>query len=177
MAEELGYSEITPTRYGNYDRSGDAWARRNGVNFHHESSGRYIEFVPNDIHSFSHTGGTYQLANTTAFQRSAIRGIGMGSRYLGYAGMAYGAYQDGTSLYNEFQISRTTGNYSNTAWEGARIATAWTAAAAGAEVGAEIGAWGFAAGPVVGAVTTLLGGLIGGAIGYWAGSETVNGLH
>ena len=178
MAENMGMGdEIRATRHGNYDRSGEAWARRNGVRFHHEPGGRSIQFVPTEIHNFNHYGGGHHLRNTTPFQRQFLRGIGTGGRYLGYAGMVYGAYTDGTSLYNEFQISRTTGNYSNTAWEGARIGTAWTAAAAGATLGAKIGAWGFAAGPIVGGITTLLGGAIGGGIGYFAGESAVNALH
>ena len=147
-------------------------AERN--NFHHDPTGRFIEFVPNEIHKYPHNGGTRVLTST---QLKVVRGIGMGGRVLGVAGMLYGAYQDGSSLYNEFQISRTTGNSSNTAWEGARVATAWTGAAAGAKLGASIGAWGFAAGPVVGAVTTLLGGAIGGALGYWGGSTIVDSMH
>jgi YD repeat-containing protein len=177
MAEQMGYDFTRGPRNGNYTTAGDRWAKLNNVRLHHEGSGRFAEWVPTDIHNYPHRGGGYNMANTTAFQRSAVRGIGMGGRVLGVAGMAYGAYQDGTSLYNEFQISRTTGNYSNTAWEGARIATAWTGAAAGAKIGASIGAWGFAAGPIVGAVTTLLGGAIGGAIGYWGGSTIVDSLH
>jgi YD repeat-containing protein len=173
MAEQMGYDFKKGPINGEYTTAGNKWAQEHNVSFHHEASGKYIEWVPKDIHNtYKHFGGAYNLKNTLWSRR-----IGMGGRYLGYAGMAYGIYEDGNSLINEFQISRTTGNYSNTAWEGARIATAWTAAAAGAQVGAEIGAWGFAAGPVVGAITTLLGGAIGGAVGYWAGSEAVNGLH
>jgi YD repeat-containing protein len=178
MAENMGMGdEIRATRNGHYDRSGEAWARRNGVRFHHAPDGRSIQFVPNDIHNFNHYGGGHHLRNTTPFQRSFLRGIGTGGRYLGYAGMAYGVYEDGGRLLNEFQISRTTGNYSNTAWEGARIGTAWTAAAAGASLGAKIGAWGFAGGPIVGGITTLLGGAIGGGIGYFLGESAINALH
>ena len=162
--------ELTAERLGMSKSALQRWARTNGVNLHHDPSGRSMQFVRNEYHRLPHNGGGNHLRSTTPLQRTALRGIGGGTRALGAAGMAYGAYQDGKSLYNEFQISQETGDYSNTAIEAGRITAGWSGAALGAQLGARIGMLGFYGGPVVGAVTTVLGGAIGGALGYAAGS-------
>jgi phage tail tape-measure protein len=97
--------------------------------------------------------------------------IATGARYLGVAGMAYGAYADGTSLYNQYQISQQTGSYANTAAEATRIAGGWAGAWAAGTAGAELGAVaGTTFGPVGTVVGGVIGGVAGGALGYVGGS-------
>jgi phage tail tape-measure protein len=92
-------------------------------------------------------------------------------RWAGRGMMVVGAVQDGTSLYSEYQKSQSTGNYSNTYNEAARVAGGWSGAWAGGQALGTMGAtWGLAFGPVGSVVGGALGGLIGGGLGYWGGS-------
>ena len=94
------------------------------------------------------------------------------ARPLGRAAVVVGVGMDTYSLAREANQSRRTGNWNNTAVEGARIAGGWGGAYAGAKTlgvaGATIGAFG---GPVGIAVGGAVGGIIGGVGGYWAGSN------
>jgi hypothetical protein len=86
--------------------------------------------------------------------------------------MAYGAYVDGSSLYDQYHISQKTGDYSNTVTEGERIAGGWggayvvgtTFAESGAAVGFVFG------GPVGAAIVGVGAGAVGGTLGYLGGS-------
>lgn len=146
---------------------------------HHNEDGFTIDLVERDLHgNIPHQGAASLLRKwSEPWRPIAIRDAGhiaAGGRVLGYVGMAYGAYVDGKSLYDQYQISKKTGDYSNTYWEGARIGAAWGTAAVMGEDGALIGAeLGLVGGPVGVAVGGLIGGAIMGGIGYWIGSQTV----
>lgn len=122
-----------------------------------------------------HTGGASILrgwdAQGTPLEFYNANRIATGARYLGGAGMAYGAYADGKSLYGQYQISQQTGSYANTLAEGTRIAGGWAGAWAVGGAGAQFGAgFGTAFGPVGTVVGGVLGGAVGGMLGYADGS-------
>jgi hypothetical protein len=101
--------------------------------------------------------------------------IAGGARAVGTVGLAVGAYVDGKSLYEQYNISQHTGDYSNTTKEAVRIGAAWTMSIAmgqqGALLGAEIGT--FVGGPVGFVVGGLIGGALFGGFGYYVGSQLV----
>jgi hypothetical protein len=75
-------------------------------------------------------------------------------------------------------LSTQTGDYTNTAIEGTRIAAGWTAAAAVGGEFAEVGATvGFALGGPVGSALLGVGlGAIGGGLGYFGASTVVTNV-
>jgi hypothetical protein len=91
---------------------------------------------------------------------------------LGRVAVVAGAVMDGHSLATQINISRQTGDWSNTVQEGSRIAGGWTGAVVGAKAGGSLGAAiGTFIAPGIGTmVGGAVGGLIGGAAGYLAGS-------
>ena len=108
----------------------------------------------------------------TRFESGAGRTL-QAAKPLGRAAVVGGAALDGFSLAKEVQASRKTGDWSNTAQEGARIAGGWTGAVVGAKAAGSAGAAiGTLIAPGIGTVVGgAVGGLIGGAVGYIAGSS------
>jgi hypothetical protein len=90
---------------------------------------------------------------------------------------AVGIATDSYSLYNQYQISAQTGNYTNTYQESIRIAGGWTGAWAVGTAGAEFGAgFGLVFGPMGAVVGGAIGGLAGGIAGYIGGSYASVGI-
>ena len=125
---------------------------------------------------WNHKGaGGFGITDHTAASRfeSGVGRTLRAAKPLGRAAVVVGAALDGASLYQQVQVSRKTGDWSNTAQEGARIAGGWTGAIVGAKT---LGTAGAAIGTVIGGpigtvVGGAVGGLIGGAAGYFAGSS------
>lgn len=92
---------------------------------------------------------------------------------FGYVGTAVGLTLDGISLNREYQLSKATGDYTNTYREATRITGAWTGAAAfGAYIGTQAAAFCAPIYPPVGpAACGVLGGLGGAIYGYAMGDE------
>ena len=125
---------------------------------------------------WNHKGaGGFGIPDHTAATRFE-GGVGrtlQAAKPLGRAAVVVGAALDGFSLAKEVQTSRKTGDWSNTAQEGARIAGGWTGAVVGAKAAGSAGAAiGTLIAPGIGTVVGgAVGGLIGGAVGYIAGSS------
>jgi hypothetical protein len=109
-----------------------------------------------------------------------------GLRVAGGALTVVGVATDSYSLGTEINQSLQTGQWSNTAREGARIGGGWSGAWAGAtvggtigaEFGAGIGAFFFGAGAVPGAaIGGFIGGLAGGIGGYSTGSHAATTVY
>ncbi len=147
------------------------------LTLHHDPNGVTMKMVNSTVHNnVPHAGGASVLRNwsetATPGQIHSANGIARAGRALGVVGMAVGAYVDGKTLVNEFNQSRATGDYTNTAKAATTIAGGWGGAAAGGWAGAQSGAaLGALAGPVGAAVGGLVGGAIGGAVGYLGGSS------
>ena len=125
---------------------------------------------------WNHKGaGGFGLPDHTAATRfeSGVGRTLQAAKPLGRAAVVVGAALDGFSLAKEVQTSRKTGDWSNTAQEGARIAGGWTGAVVGAKAAGSAGAAiGTLIAPGIGTVVGgAVGGLIGGAVGYMAGSS------
>ena len=125
---------------------------------------------------WNHKGaGGFGIPDHTAATRfeSGVGRTLQAAKPLGRAAVVVGAALDGFSLAKEVQTSRKTGDWSNTAQEGARIAGAWTGAVVGAKAAGSAGAAiGTLIAPGIGTVVGgAVGGLIGGAVGYIAGSS------
>jgi len=177
---ELGRNALRE-RYGlASDAEAQRWLRERNLTPHHNPNGFSLDLIPSDLHNTArggipHTGGASILrdwrVNGTPQQFYRANQIATGARYLGIAGMAYGAYVDGSSLYNQYQISQQTGNYANTATEATRIAGGWAGAWAVGAAGAEFGAgFGTVFGPIGTVVGGIIGGIGGGILGYAGGS-------
>ena len=124
---------------------------------------------------WNHKGaGGFGIPDHTAATRfeSGVGRTLQAAKPLGRAAVVVGAALDGFSLAREVQTSRKTGDWSNTAQEGARIAGGWTGAVVGAKAAGSAGAAiGTLIAPGIGTVVGgAVGGLIGGAVGYIAGS-------
>ena len=124
---------------------------------------------------WNHKGaGGFGIPDHTAATRfeSGVGRTLQAAKPLGRAAVVVGAALDGFSLTKEVQASRKTGDWSNTAQEGARIAGGWTGAVVGAKAAGSAGAAiGTLIAPGIGTVVGgAVGGLIGGAVGYIAGS-------
>lgn len=124
---------------------------------------------------WNHRGaGGFGIPDHTAATRfeSGVGRTLQAAKPLGRAAVVVGAALDGFSLAKEVQASRKTGDWSNTAQEGARIAGGWTGAVVGAKAAGSAGAAiGTLIAPGIGTVVGgAVGGLIGGAVGYMAGS-------
>ena len=124
---------------------------------------------------WNHKGaGGFGIPDHTAATRfeSGVGRTLQAAKPLGRAAVVVGAALDGFSLTKEVQTSRKTGDWSNTAQEGARIAGGWTGAVVGAKAAGSAGAAiGTLIAPGIGTVVGgAVGGLIGGAVGYMAGS-------
>ena len=124
---------------------------------------------------WNHKGaGGFGIPDHTAATRfeSGVGRTLQAAKPLGRAAVVVGAALDGASLYEQVQLSRQTGDWSNTAQEGARIAGGWTGAVAGAKLAGTAGAAiGTFIAPGIGTIVGgAVGGLIGGAVGYMAGS-------
>jgi hypothetical protein len=95
-------------------------------------------------------------------------------RGVGGVMMATGAYLDGRSLLTQYNLSYSSGDYSNTVNESARIGGGWGAAYFGGQalgsIGAEVGT---AFGPIGTAVGGVIGGVVGSGLGYWGGNYAV----
>jgi hypothetical protein len=163
------------------DNAAKEWLRQRNLTLHHAADGVRLELIPSDLHNTArggipHAGGSTILRNWdysqgTPMQFYNANRIAAGARYVGAAGMAYGAYADASSLYGEYQISQQSGNYANTINEATRIAGGWTGAWAVGAAGAQFGAgFGTAFGPVGTVVGGIVGGAIGGVLGYAGGS-------
>ena len=162
------------------DQAAKDWLRDRSLTLHHNANGLSLDLIPSDLHNTAnggirHTGGASILrswdAPGTPLQYYRANQLATGARYLGAAGIAYGAYTDGTSLYNQFQTSRQTGSYGNTAAEATRIVGGWAGAWAVSTAGAEFGAgFGSVFGPMGTVAGGVIGGAVGGAFGYWGGS-------
>ena len=125
---------------------------------------------------WNHKGaGGFGIPDHTAATRfeSGVGRTLQAAKPLGRAAVVGGAALDGFSLTKEVQASRKTGDWSNTAQEGARIAGGWTGAVVGAKAAGSAGAAiGTLIAPGIGTVVGgAVGGLIGGAVGYIAGSS------
>ena len=125
---------------------------------------------------WNHKGaGGFGIPDHTAATRfeSGVGRTLQAAKPLGRAAVVVGAALDGFSLAKEVQTSRKTGDWSNTAQEGARIAGGWTGAVVGAKAAGSAGAAiGTLIAPGIGTVVGgAVGGLIGGAVGYIAGSS------
>ena len=125
---------------------------------------------------WNHKGaGGFGIPDHTAATRfeSGVGRTLQAAKPLGRAAVVVGAALDGFSLTKEVQASRKTGDWSNTAQEGARIAGGWTGAVVGAKAAGSAGAAiGTLIAPGIGTVVGgAVGGLIGGAVGYIAGSS------
>ena len=125
---------------------------------------------------WNHRGaGGFGIPDHTAATRfeSGVGRTLQAAKPLGRAAVVVGAALDGFSLAKEVQTSRKTGDWSNTAQEGARIAGGWTGAVVGAKAAGSAGAAiGTLIAPGIGTVVGgAVGGLIGGAVGYMAGSS------
>ena len=125
---------------------------------------------------WNHRGaGGFGIPDHTAATRfeSGVGRTLQAAKPLGRAAVVVGAALDGFSLAKEVQASRKTGDWSNTAQEGARIAGGWTGAVVGAKAAGSAGAAiGTLIAPGIGTVVGgAVGGLIGGAVGYIAGSS------
>ena len=125
---------------------------------------------------WNHKGaGGFGIPDHTAATRfeSGVGRTLQAAKPLGRAAVVVGAALDGFSLAREVQTSRKTGDWSNTAQEGARIAGGWTGAVVGAKAAGSAGAAiGTLIAPGIGTVVGgAVGGLIGGAVGYIAGSS------
>ena len=125
---------------------------------------------------WNHRGaGGFGIPDHTAATRfeSGVGRTLQAAKPLGRAAVVVGAALDGFSLAKEVQTSRKTGDWSNTAQEGARIAGGWTGAVVGAKAAGSAGAAiGTLIAPGIGTVVGgAVGGLIGGAVGYIAGSS------
>lgn len=125
---------------------------------------------------WNHKGaGGFGIPDHTAATRfeSGVGRTLQAAKPLGRAAVVVGAALDGFSLAKEVQTSRKTGDWSNTAQEGARIAGGWTGAVVGAKAAGSAGAAiGTLIAPGIGTVVGgAVGGLIGGAVGYMAGSS------
>ena len=125
---------------------------------------------------WNHKGaGGFGIPDHTAATRfeSGVGRTLQAAKPLGRAAVVVGAALDGFSLAKEVQASRKTGDWSNTAQEGARIAGGWTGAVVGAKAAGSAGAAiGTLIAPGIGTVVGgAVGGLIGGAVGYIAGSS------
>ena len=125
---------------------------------------------------WNHKGaGGFGIPDHTAATRfeSGVGRTLQAAKPLGRAAAVVGAALDGFSLAKEVQTSRKTGDWSNTAQEGARIAGGWTGAVVGAKAAGSAGAAiGTLIAPGIGTVVGgAVGGLIGGAVGYMAGSS------
>ena len=125
---------------------------------------------------WNHKGaGGFGIPDHTAATRfeSGVGRTLQAAKPLGRAAAGVGAALDGFSLAKEVQTSRKTGDWSNTAQEGARIAGGWTGAVVGAKAAGSAGAAiGTLIAPGIGTVVGgAVGGLIGGAVGYIAGSS------
>ena len=125
---------------------------------------------------WNHKGaGGFGIPDHTAATRfeSGVGRTLQAAKPLGRAAVVVGAALDGFSLTKEVQTSRKTGDWSNTAQEGARIAGGWTGAVVGAKAAGSAGAAiGTLIAPGIGTVVGgAVGGLIGGAVGYIAGSS------
>ena len=125
---------------------------------------------------WNHKGaGGFGIPDHTAATRfeSGVGRTLQAAKPLGRAAAVVGAALDGFSLAKEVQTSRKTGDWSNTAQEGARIAGGWTGAVVGAKAAGSAGAAiGTLIAPGIGTVVGgAVGGLIGGAVGYIAGSS------
>ncbi|WP_420998317.1 hypothetical protein ACKI2N_031955 [Cupriavidus sp. 30B13] len=165
------------------DDAAKQWLRERGLTLHHNANGLSLDLIPSDLHNtrnggIPHTGGASILRNWdaqgTPLEFFNANRIATGARYLGAAGMAYGAYADGKSFYGQYQVSEQTGNYANTVAEAARIAGGWAGAWAVGGALAEVGAGvGTAFGPVGTVAGGVIGGAIGGVLGYEGGSYTV----
>ena len=125
---------------------------------------------------WNHKGaGGFNIPDHTAATRFES-GVGRTlqiAKPLGRAAVVVGAALDGFSLAKEVRASRQSGDWSNTAQEGARIAGGWTGAVVGAKAAGSVGAAiGTFIAPGIGTVVGgAVGGLIGGAVGYMAGSN------
>ena len=125
---------------------------------------------------WNHRGaGGFGIPDHTAATRfeSGVGRTLQAAKPLGRAAVVVGEALDGFSLAKEVQTSRKTGDWSNTAQEGARIAGGWTGAVVGAKAAGSAGAAiGTLIAPGIGTVVGgAVGGLIGGAVGYIAGSS------
>lgn len=125
---------------------------------------------------WNHKGaGGFGIPDHTAATRfeSGVGRTLQAAKPLGRAAVVVGAALDGFSLAKEVQTSRKTGDWSNTAQEGARIAGGWTGAVVVAKAAGSAGAAiGTLIAPGIGTVVGgAVGGLIGGAVGYMAGSS------
>jgi hypothetical protein len=100
--------------------------------------------------------------------------INVFGRGVGRITMATGAYLDAKSLLAQYSVSRSTGDYSNSVQEGARIGGGWGAAYVGGQTLGSFGAGvGTAFGPIGTAVGGVIGGVVGSGLGYWGGSYAV----
>jgi len=100
------------------------------------------------------------------------------SRYAGNALTGLGMGLDIGSLYNQYQISKETGDYNNTYRESTRIAGGWAGAWLGGSAGAELGAIAcLPFSPVASAGCSIAGGLVGAIAGYKTGSEVTTRIY
>ena len=107
---------------------------------------------------WNHKGaGGFGIPDHTAATRfeSGVGRTLQAAKPLGRAAVVVGAALDGFSLAKEVQTSRKTGDWSNTAQEGARIAGGWTGAVVGAKAAGSAGA----------AIGTLIAPGIGTVVG------------
>ncbi len=183
----LAYQQIAKQQQLPSNNAAKQWLSNQNLTLHHNPNGVSFDLIPSNLHNsepgIPHAGGASILRNWDysrggAWQEFTANRIATGGRYLGVAGMAYGAYADGSSLWGQYNASRQSGSYANTLDETARIAGGWGAAWAVGQAGAEFGGgFGFAVGgPVGGAIGGLLGGAIGGGIGYAGGSWAASGI-
>ena len=162
------------------DAAAQRWLRERGLTLHHNANGVSLDLIPSDLHNtrnggIPHSGGASILrgwsAQGTPIEFYNANRIATGARYLGGAGMVYGGYADGKSLYQQYQVSQQTGSYANTISEGTRIAGGWAGAWAVGGATAQLGAgFGTAFGPVGTVVGGVVGGAVGGMLGYAGGS-------
>lgn len=162
------------------DEAARRWLRERGLTLHHNANGLSLDLIPSDLHNTArggipHSGGASILrgwnVQGTPQQFYNANRIATGARYLGGAAMAYGAYADGRSLYEQYQVSKQSGSYANTYAEGARVAGGWAGAWAVGGAFAQFGAgFGTAFGPVGTVVGGVVGGAVGGMLGYAGGS-------
>jgi YD repeat-containing protein len=170
-------------KYGlSSDTAVKQWLKQQGLTLHHAADGVRLELIPSSLHNTTKTGGiphaggasilrNWDYSQGTPMQFYNANRIAAGARYVGAAGMAYGAYADASSLYGEYQISQQSGNYANTINEATRVAGGWTGAWAVGAAGAQFGAgFGSVFGPVGTVVGGIAGGAIGGLLGYAGGS-------
>lgn len=179
--------DVLRNRYGfTSDKAVDRWLKSEKVTLHHRFNGAQMELVPTLLHNngtgIPHGGGAANLriwdhSSGTPIQRLYANRIAAAGRGLGYAGMAYGAYEDGGRILMELRESNQTGHYGNTAGEVARVAGGWSGAAVLGSAGAEFGgAIGWVGGPIGSAAGAVIFGALGGALGYWGVSGAITDI-